>query len=152
MFKKTLSQKVRKEIQEFFKKTTFDVKIEVEELKDSSMPVYIQTEEPQVLIGDNGRTLFEIQNLLNKFLKRRLKEEFYIDLDINDYKKKKLDYLKDIARSYADDVAFSKKEKELKPMSAYERRIIHMELKERKDIRTESIGVEPDRKIIIKPA
>jgi spoIIIJ-associated protein len=152
MFKKTLSQKVKKEIQEFFKKTTFEVKIEVEELKDSSMPVFIQAEEPQVLIGDNGRTLFEIQNLLNKFLKRRLKEEFYIDLDINDYKKKKLDYLKDIARSYADDVAFSKKEKELKPMSAYERRIIHMELKERSDIRTESIGVEPDRKIIIKPA
>ncbi|MCX6738223.1 MAG: hypothetical protein NTY11_02315 [Candidatus Parcubacteria bacterium] len=151
MFKKTLSRKVKKDIEEFFKKTTFDVKIEVEEMQDSSMPVSIQAEEPQVLIGDNGRTLFEIQNLLNKFLKRRFKEEFYIDLDINDYKKKKLDYLKDIARSYADDVAFSRKEKELKPMSAYERRIIHMELKNRSDIKTESIGTEPDRKIIIKP-
>jgi spoIIIJ-associated protein len=151
MFKRSLSQKVKKEIQGFFKKTTFDVKIEVEELQDSSMPVSIQAEEPQVLIGDNGRTLFEIQNLLNKILKKQFKEEFYIDLDINDYKKKKLDYLKDIARSYADDVAFSRKEKELKPMSAYERRIIHIELKNRNDIRTESIGIEPDRKIIIKP-
>jgi spoIIIJ-associated protein len=151
MFKRSLSQKAKKEIQEFFKKTTIEVKIEVEELQDSSMPVSIQMEEPQILIGENGRTLFEIQSLLNKFLKRRLKEEFYIDLDINDYKKKKLDYLKDIAKSYADDVAFSKKEKELKPMSAYERRIIHIELKGRNDIKTESIGVEPDRKIIIRP-
>ncbi|MBU1045594.1 hypothetical protein KJ616_00540 [Patescibacteria group bacterium] len=152
MFERKLSQKVKKAVEEFFKKTTFEVKVSVEEMSDSSMPVSIQTEEPQTLIGDNGRTLFEIQSLLNKFLRKKFKEEFYIDLDINDYKKKKLDYLKDIARSYADDVAFSKQEKELKPMSAYERRIIHMELQERSDVKTESIGTDPYRKIIIKPA
>jgi len=152
MFERKLSRKVKKAIEEFFKKTTFEVKVEVEEPIDSSMPVLIEAEEPQTLIGDNGRTLFELQNLLNKFLRKKLKEEFYIDLDINDYKKKKLEHLKDVARSYADEVAFSKQEKMLKPMSAYERRIIHLELQERSDIKTESIGAEPDRKIVIKPA
>ncbi len=151
MFERKLSQKVKKAVEEFFKKTTLGVKVAVEEITDSSMPVLIQMEEPQILIGDNGRTLFEIQALLNKFLRKKLKEEFYIDLDVNDYKKKKLDYLKDMARSYADDVAFSKQEKELNPMSAYERRIIHMELKDRSDVKTESIGADPYRKIIIKP-
>jgi spoIIIJ-associated protein len=48
-------------------------------------------------------------------------------------------------------VALYKKEKELRSMSAYERRIIHMELKERSDVKTESIGQDPDRRIIIKP-
>jgi len=151
MFERKLSQKVKKAVEEFFKKTTLGVKVAVEEITDSSMPVLIQMEEPQILIGDNGRTLFEIQALLNKFLRKKFKEEFYIDLDVNDYKKKKLDYLKDMARSYADDVAFSKQEKELNPMSAYERRIIHMELKDRSDVKTESIGADPYRKIIIKP-
>ncbi|MBU3964193.1 KH domain-containing protein [Patescibacteria group bacterium] len=151
MFERKLSQKVRKAVQEFFKKTTLETKVEVEEMTDSSMPVLIQMEEPQILIGENGRTLFEIQNLLNKFLRKKFKEEFYIDLDINDYKKKKLDYLKDTAKSYADDVALSRQEKELKPMSAYERRIVHIELKDRSDVKTESIGADPYRKIIIKP-
>ena len=76
---------------------------------------------------------------------------FYIDLDINDYKKKKKDYLKELACSIANEVALSKKQKELPPMSAYERRIIHLELAERQDVSTESIGQEPERKVIITP-
>jgi len=153
MFKKNPEQKIKKIIQEFFEKTSFEARVEIGEINDSTLPVLITMEEPQILIGENGKTLFCIQHLLSKVLKRQFKdkEEIYIDIDINDYKKKKLDYLKELAQSYADDVAFSKKEKELRPMSAYERRIIHLELKERNDIQTESIGQDPDRKIVIKP-
>ena len=77
--------------------------------------------------------------------------QFYIDLDIQNYKKKKAEYLKELARSLADEVSLTKKEKNLDPMPAYERRIIHLELAERKDISTESIGEEPERKIVIRP-
>jgi spoIIIJ-associated protein len=154
MFKKKVERKIQKIVQEFFEKTSFEVRVDVGEIEESTIPVLLTMEEPQVLIGENGKTLFCVQHLLSKILKRQFKdkEEFYIDLDINDYKKKKLNYLKELARSYADDVAFSKEEKELRPMSAYERRIIHLELKDRSDVRTESVGQEPERKIIIKPA
>ena len=77
-------------------------------------------------------------------------EPFYIDLDINNYKKKKMEYLKELAKSVADEVAITKKEKELPPMSAYERRIIHLELAARGDVTTESIGQEPERKVVIR--
>ena len=75
---------------------------------------------------------------------------FYIDLDINDYKKKKIEYLKETARAVADEVALTKKEKYLPSMPPYERRIIHMELASRSDVTTESIGQEPERKIVIR--
>ena len=153
MFKKKLEDKIKKIVEEFFEKTSFDVSVVVEKIEDTTLPISIQLEEPQVLIGENGKTLFSIQHLLSKALRKKFKEEqdFYVDLDIDNYKKKKLDYLKDLARSSADDVALYKKEKELRAMSAYERRIIHMELKERSDVKTESVGQDPDRKIIIKP-
>jgi len=153
MFKKKIEQKIEKIVKEFFQKTSFEVNIEIEDMDEFTVPVLITMEEPQILIGENGKTLFCIQHLLSKLLRKQLKKEerFYIDLDINGYKKKKIDYLKDTAQKYADDVVFSKKEKELAPMSAYERRIIHLELQERKDVSTESIGQDPDRKIIIRP-
>ena len=65
--------------------------------------------------------------------------------------KKKMEYLKEIARSAADEVAINKTEKELPPMPPYERRIIHMEIAERTDVKTESVGEEPERRIVISP-
>ena len=76
---------------------------------------------------------------------------FYFNLDINDYKKKKVEYLKDLAKDLADQVSLNKEEKVLLPMSSYERRIIHAELSKRTDVLTESQGDSFDRHIVIKP-
>lgn len=111
----------------------------------------IKSDEPQILIGQQGQTLFEIQKILRLVLGKRLKKIFYLNLDINDYKKKKEDYLKELARSLADQVALSKEVKIMPPTPAYERRIIHAELSKRTDIATESQGDGPDRHIVIKP-
>ena len=154
-------EEIKKTVKEFFEKTGLEVEIEFLPQQDLSLPIDLKTEEPQILIGQGGQTLFEIQHLLKAILKRTLRqsqgkrlneEPFYIDLDINDYKKKKLDYLKEMARSLADEVVLTKKEKVLPAMSAYERRIIHLELAGRSDVTTESIGKEPERQLVIKPS
>jgi len=146
-------EKIKEETLVFFKKTTLDVSVEFLPQRDETLPINLKTEEPQILIGERGQTLAEIQHLLKIILKKKsgAKEPFYIDLDVNDYKKKKIEYLKELARSVADDVTITKKEKTLPPMSAYERRIIHLELASRTDITTESIGQEPERRVAIKP-
>ncbi len=146
-------EKIKKEVGEFFGKMTFEVNIQSVSQKEEILNISVETEDPQILIGERGETLFSIQHLLKLILKRKLEIEgiFYVDLDINDYKKKKTAYLKEMARSFAEEVVLTKKEKALSPMSAYERRIIHMELAEMPSIETESVGEEPDRKIIIKP-
>ena len=143
--------KIKEITRDFFQKTTLDVEIDFSSEKEGVLPIDIKSEEPQILIGEGGQTLIEIQHLLKLTLRKKIQEEFYIDLDVNNYKKKKIEYLKEVAKSNADDVAISKKEKELARMPAYERRIIHLELQNRTDVIGESVGEGPERRIVIKP-
>jgi len=119
-------------------------------VEENAINLKINTEEPQILIGQQGQTLFEIQRLLRMILNKKLQEVFYLNLDINDYKEKKVEYLKTLARESADQVALLKQEKVLAPMPAYERRVIHTELSQRTDVIAESQGEGPDRHIVIK--
>ena len=144
-------EKIKKITEEFFKKMDFEVEVEVRPLQEKTLPINLKMAEPKILIGEKGKTLTEIQHLLKVMIIKKIQEPIFIDLDISDYKKKKYQYLRELARSLADEVALSKKERVLSPMSAAERRIIHLELAERKDVTTESIGQEPERKIVIRP-
>ncbi len=143
-------EKIKKITEEFFNKTTFPVEIIFLNQEDQIILINLKTDSPQILIGEGGQTLNEIQHLLRIILRRKINEPFYIDLDINDYKKKKNQYLKELAFSLADDVVLTKKEKILAPMPAYERRIIHLTLAERQDVTTESIGQGQERRIVIR--
>jgi len=144
-------KEIKESIKMFFNKTTFDVDIDISFRDDSTVFVDINCEEPQILIGERGQTLSDIQRLLKMIVKKKAEEKIYVDLDINNYKKRKIDNLKDLAREAADDVVSSQEEKVLFAMSPYERRVVHLELAKRLDISTESIGSDPNRKIIIKP-
>ena len=144
-------EEIKKITKDFFGKTTFEVEIEFLPLQELTLPIDLETDEPQILIGEGGQTLAELQHLLKTILKRKIQEPFFIDLDINGYKKKKIKYLKELAKSVADEVILTKKEKSLAPMPAYERRIVHLELAGRQNVATESVGREPERKVIIRP-
>ncbi|MBU0546825.1 MAG: R3H domain-containing nucleic acid-binding protein [Patescibacteria group bacterium] len=143
---------IKQIVKDFFKKTCFDLEVYFLPIKDNTLSIEIKTIEPQILIGEGGQTLADLQHILKAILRRKTEAPFYLNIDINDYKKKKIEYLKELARATADEVVLNKKEKELMPMRSFERRIVHMELAEREDITTESIGNEPERKIVIKPA
>jgi|SRR3989344_5030334 len=117
----------------------------------NAIELNIELKEPQILIGSNGQTLFELQKVLRIILNKRLSMIFYLKLDINDYKKKKIEYLKNLAQNIANEVSITKEKKVLLPMPAYQRRIIHIELAKRQDIITESEGDRENRCIIIKP-
>ena len=145
-------EEIKRTIMEFFKRATFEVDIEFLSQENSTLPINIKAENPQILIGEGGQTLADMQHLLKAMLRKKIQDNFYLNLDINDYKKKKIEYLKELAKLTADEVTLMKEEKVLPSMSAYERRIVHMQLAEREDIVTESTGRDPERKIIIKPA
>lgn len=151
MLTPTELKQIKEITKEFFEKTTFEVDVEFLPQKDLTLPITLKTESPQILIGEKGQTLVEVQHLLKAILKRKIQKDFYIDLDINGYKEKKIEYLKELAKNVADEVSLMKEEKILPVMPAYERRIIHLELAERTDIVTESIDREPERKVIVKP-
>lgn len=144
-------RKIKEEVETFFKKMGIEVSVEILPQNDLTLPINLNTDDFQILIGEEGKTLLQIQHLLNAILKKKMKEDFYIDIDIGGYKKRKIEYLKELAKSVADEVALTKKERVLEPMPAFERRIIHLELASRPDVTTESIGKEPKRRVVIKP-
>lgn len=144
-------QEIKQTIQEFFNKASFDVEVQILPLEDKTIPIKINAEDPKVFIGQNGQTLADIQHLLKAMLSRKITEQFYVDFDVNNYKEKKMIYMKENAREWADEVVLSKKERALNPMPAFERRVIHMELANRTDIKTESAGQGIDRHIVITP-
>ncbi len=147
---KKISEEIKKETKIFFDTAAFDVDIEVVP-KEEVFLINIKTKEPKVLIGERGQTLIEIQHLLRILLRKKIENEFLIELDINDYKKRKEEALREVARDVADEVVFYKKEKILPPMSSYERRIIHVSLKDRDDIETESMDEGKERRVVVKP-
>lgn len=147
-------KKIRDVTNQFFEKMGFDVEPEVSIQERKEPPTFsidLKMEDPQILIGEGGKTLFQIQHLLKAILRKELDYQFYINLDILGYKEKKAEYLRKLAKSVADSVALDRKERELSPMPAWERRIIHLELSQREDVITESIGTEPERRVVIKP-
>lgn len=162
MFFDTSKKKIKTAGEEFFRKMDFPGEIEVEEREHNSFYLNLKTEDPQMLIGRGGQTLGDIQYLLRRILnkqeegdikkdlEREYPERIYLEVDVNNYRKKKKEYLRELAHNVADEVTLTKKEKTLEPMSSYERRIIHIELSGRKDIKTESSGQEPERRVVIK--
>ena len=144
-------EQIKEEIGTFFNKTTFDLDVDVSLKENSTIFINVNSREPQILIGEGGQTLIDIQRLLKMILKKKTSDKIYVDLDINNYKKRKMDNLKDLARQTADEVVLANEEKILFAMSPYERRVVHLELAKRLDIATESVGNDPNRKIIIKP-
>lgn len=103
------------------------------------------------LIGNKGGTIFFLEHLIKIMVKKKFPDSTLFIIDINDYRKTKENFLRELARTAAQKVALSGRDEALPPMNAYERRIIHMELTTRPDVVTESQGEGPERYLVIKP-
>ena len=144
------NKKIENFIRDFFGKMGEDFGLRMDSSTDKILSVKLEIKEPQSFIGTKGENLIAIQRLLNKIIKKNFDEDLRLDLDINDYKKRHRDYLKEMADYLAEEVVLSKRDKVLSPMLPYERRIIHMRLALRSDVKTESIGQGENRRVVIK--
>lgn len=106
-----------------------------------------------MLIGAGGANLAALEHVVKKIMKRRDPEtsESRFTLDINDYRIRRLGDLKQDVKTATREARLYKKAVPLRPMSSFERRIVHLLLAEYPDITTESIGEEPGRRVVIKP-
>ncbi|OHA64405.1 MAG: hypothetical protein A2842_00765 [Candidatus Wildermuthbacteria bacterium RIFCSPHIGHO2_01_FULL_48_25] len=141
---------IRGVAEEFLLKLEAEAKVQVREDEEGAVQVLIDAGEPQIFIGEQGQTLLEIQHLLRLMVRKKLGEAPLLVLDINEYRKSRETYLRELANTTADEVALLKKEKELSAMSAQDRRIVHVVISERQDVVSESVGEEPERRIVIK--
>ena len=99
---------------------------------------------------EGGSGLTALQHLLRVLSFKNTPTQSFLLVDINNYRKEREAFLTELAEKTAQSVRRTKKSVILEPMPAYERRFIHLKLAEYPDIVTESIGEEPERKIVVK--
>lgn len=125
----------------------------VTETADVYPKIDIIGSETGILIGHHGETLDSIQYLVNlsALRKTRSRDGDYVKIvvDIENYREKREETLRTLARRMAARAVRYKRNVFLEPMNAYERRIIHSELQSFENVSTHSVGADRDRKIII---
>src|SRR3989344_4940842 len=125
---------------------------EVFERQEEGRTVFnIKARDPQLLIGKLGANLDALQHIVRIMYRKATNEDtFPFALDVDYYKHQGTLFAKDLARRAPAHVRKSKKPVSLEPMPPHERRIIHSYLSLYSDIGSESTGVEPRRKLIIR--
>lgn len=144
---------VIKKIQEVLIKAGVDAAVERGEHPEvASSYINIVTPDSRLLIGARGERLSALEHLIRRLLERDAEtaaEKFF--LDVNGYRMHHVETLREEAKQIAKKVRLYRKEMMLKPMSSFERRVIHVALAEYPDITTESVGEGERRRVVIKP-
>jgi spoIIIJ-associated protein len=105
-----------------------------------------------IAIGREGRNMQALEYVINLIGRRKRIIERNVTIDIKDYRKKKIEKIKKTAIAMAKKAINEGRKIALKPMCAYERKIIHNVLADIKDVSTRSRYEEPNRRIIIYPS
>lgn len=104
-----------------------------------------------ILIGRHGKTLDALQTLVGAATSREIGFRYPVVVDIEGYRGRRREKLEDIARRAADRVARQGNMVRLRPMTSYERRVIHMVLRDDKRVTTASEGADPARSVVVSP-
>ncbi len=152
----TEKEQVEKIIKEIFALMDFKVAPTIREVESDNKQgfectfVIKTSENAQYFIGHHGANLSAIEHLAH-VIARQKKIALYFKIDVNDYREGKKQMFERIARDAAEGAARSKKPIVLRPMSAYERRLIHTIIASDDRVTTDSIGDGEDRKVVVKP-
>jgi len=112
----------------------------------------VKGEDLGALIGRRGEKLASLQHIVNLIVGRREGQHHRIAIDVENYRGRREEQLRDVADRAAKRVIQSGKIIQLEAMPAIERRVVHMALLENAKVRTQSVGVEPNRRIVVLPA
>jgi spoIIIJ-associated protein len=132
----------------------FDVRVEVETGETSRLNVVADSDEKEALgalIGRKGERLSALQHLVNLMLSKEMGAWTRVLVDVEDYRGRRERQLRELADRAAARVVETGKMLQLEPMSALERRWIHLSLRDHPAVATQSIGEEPNRRVVLVP-
>lgn len=139
-------------LEELLRHMGLDVQVTVESGDTSKLDVRGSEAEKEslgALIGRKGERLSALQHLVNLMLSRKLGAWTRVLVDVEDYRGRRERQLRELADRAAEKVRESGKMLQLEPMPALERRWIHLALRGNPDVATQSIGEEPQRRVVI---
>ena len=141
------------EVQEYLKNILNGMGLEVNfevNTKDGVTTIKMYTSNNPIVIGKNGANLEALTVIARQFIKNLTSYGPRIILDVEDYKDRQIKKLERLAKNLARDVVRTKVDIEMDNMNSYERRIVHNVLTDFKGVKTESVGEEPNRHVVIK--
>jgi spoIIIJ-associated protein len=111
--------------------------------------VDIQGNDLSILIGRRTETLNALQYISSLIIGKELGRWTPLMIDVQGYRVRRERSLRQLARRMADQAIHTGKRQVLEPMTAAERRVIHLELRDHTQVATESTGEEPNRKVTV---
>ncbi len=117
----------------------------------SSVGLDIEGEDLGILIGRRGQTMASLQHVVRLIMAHQRQVRLPIVIDVEGYKQRRCEGLRALARRLAEQVKAKRIPFTMEPMSAFERRVIHLALADHPDVTTESTGVGETRKVVILP-
>ena len=128
-----------------------EVTIDEYEGDEGELILDITGDDLAVLIGRHGRTLDALQFLISAITVRKIGYRFPVIIDVESYKNRQRQKLEALARSSANKAASQGRSIKLRPMTPYERRIIHVALRDDRRVDTASEGEGPARHVVVVP-
>lgn len=145
-------------VSELLEKMNLEAKVEAKYGEESdNLPfrpilVDISGDDLSILIGRRAKTLNALQYITRLILGKELEHGIPLSIDVEGYRERRELQVRKLARRVAEQVVDTGREQALEPMPPNERRFAHIELQEESSVYTESIGQDPNRKVIIHPA
>lgn len=121
------------------------------EVKDGVLDLTVNCNDYGIIIGRRGETLDSLQYLTGLAVKKASGKYIRVAINVGDYREKRIETLKNIARKHADYVARTGRRYTFEPMNPYERRIIHTTVQEIEGVESMSVGQGQDRKVVLQP-
>lgn len=139
-------------LEDLLVKMNIEGKVEIKEDREK-LEAEIFGGDVGALIGRRGKSLSDLQYLINVIMRRQFsKLNKIIVIDVENYRARRENTLKQLAKSVAKKVYQENVEQKLEPMTPQERRIIHLALHDYSGIITYSDGEEPYRKVVVAPS
>lgn len=136
-------------IKEIDKSFNIDIKSEVKE-NENIIKVILVSENNPILIGKEGKNIEALQLLIRNSIKNQTGLDIKVNMDASNYKKKKEESFEREIKKIIKSVLDTHIETKLDPMNSYNRRLVHNLASKYENIKTESVGEEPNRYTIIK--
>ncbi len=145
-----IQEELKTYLQNLLEQMGLEVKFETN-IRDNQINIKMFSDNNSILIGKDGKTLTALSTICKQYINNQIGVYPYINLDVENYKDKKITHIERLAKNLAREVKTTQQEVIMENMNSYERRIVHNCLTNMKGIETISEGEEPNRHVIIKP-
>jgi spoIIIJ-associated protein len=122
------------------------------EVENPEVQVKFSGEDVDLLLANRAELLLALEHLAMEAMRLPAEDHSLISFDANDYRLLRVEELRMSAMAAAEKVKRTRTPFHFNPMTSRERRVIHLALRDEKDLRSESIGVGPARAVVIVPA